>query len=96
MKRSLSFFVAVILAFSVVRPAFAQVADPTSAIAPTATAGDLVKCPDFSSVYYLAADGQRYVYPNERIFYSWNGGFDGVVDISCDDLAALPLGGAVT
>lgn len=30
-----------------------------------ASAGDLVACPSFSAVYYLAEDGKRYVFPNE-------------------------------
>lgn len=58
-----------------------------------ASAGDLIKCPDFSSVYYLAEDGKRYVFPNEKIFYSWYNDFVDVKTVSCDDLALLPLGG---
>jgi hypothetical protein len=57
-----------------------------------AAAGDLIKCADFSSVYYLAEDGERYVFPNENIFYSWYADFSEVRNISCDDLAAIPMG----
>lgn len=95
MKRFFSLFVAAFLVLSVVRPALAQVAETTTVI-PTATVGDLVKCPDFSSVYYLGEDGKRYVFPNENVFYSWYDGFDAVVDIACDDMAELALGGAAT
>ena len=32
-----------------------------------AQAGDLIKMSGLSSVYYLAGDGKRYVFPNEQI-----------------------------
>lgn len=57
-----------------------------------ANSGDLVKCPDFSSVYYLAEDGKRYVFPNEHMYFSWYSDFNDVRTISCADLATLPLG----
>lgn len=60
-----------------------------------ANAGDLIKCPDFDSVYYLAEDGQRYVFQNEKIFHSRYENFDDVATISCNDLASLPIGGPV-
>lgn len=58
--------------------------------------GDLIKCPDFSSVYYFAQDGQRYVFPNEHIYFSWYEDFVDVKTIACDDLASLTLAGAIT
>ncbi|MEK7108364.1 MAG: hypothetical protein AAB898_01710 [Patescibacteria group bacterium] len=57
-----------------------------------ASAGDLVKCEDFSAVYYLAEDGERYIFPNEKIYFSWYPDFHDVKTISCADLATLPLG----
>ena len=57
-----------------------------------AGANDLVKCPDFSSVYYIADDGNRYVFPNEKMYSSWYSDFSGVKTISCDDLASFPIG----
>lgn len=71
------------LALGSVLPSFAQ----------AATAGDLIKCEDFSAVYYLADDGKRYVFPNENMYFSWFPDFHDVVTISCEDLAALPIGG---
>ena len=53
--------------------------------------GDLVKCPDYSSVYYVGEDGGRYTFPNENTYMTWYDDFDDVVTISCDDLATLPL-----
>ncbi|MCH8049423.1 cupredoxin domain-containing protein [Patescibacteria group bacterium] len=61
-----------------------------------ANVGDLVKCPDFSAIYYYAEDGKRYVFPHEKIFFSWYFNFDDVKTISCDDLATLRIGGNVT
>ncbi|MFA5945918.1 MAG: hypothetical protein WC802_03355 [Patescibacteria group bacterium] len=57
-----------------------------------ATAGDLIKCADSSAIYYLAKDGKRYVFPNESIYYSWYANFNAVKNISCGDLAVLPIG----
>ena len=57
-----------------------------------ASTGDLVKCKDYSAVYYLAEDGARYVFPNEQIYLSWYPDFHDVKTISCADLATLPLG----
>jgi len=44
-------------------------------VAPTAkaaaVAGDLIKINGVSSVYYLAANGKKYVFPNEATYFSW-------------------------
>ena len=58
--------------------------------------GSLVKIASLSAVYYLGEDSQRYVFPNERVFYSWYDNFDGVKVISSEDMAKLPLGGLIT
>ena len=34
-----------------------------------ASAGDLIKMDGLSSVYYLAADNKRYVFPNESTYF---------------------------
>lgn len=60
-----------------------------------AGAGNLVKCPDFSAVYYLAQDGNRYVFQNEPTFFSWYQNYNEVKIISCADLATLRLAGVV-
>lgn len=61
-----------------------------------ASAGDLIKMNGLSSVYYLAGDGKRYVFPNEATFFSWYDGFGSVKTISQSELEALPLGANVT
>ncbi len=58
----------------------------------SATAGDLIKCPDFQSVYYLADDGSRNVFPDEGTYFSWYEDFEDVKEVSCDDLSDLPIG----
>lgn len=54
--------------------------------------GDLVKCPDFSGVYYLAPNGTRAVFPNDKVYFSWYEDFSTVQLISCEDLAKYPIG----
>ncbi|MDP2709138.1 MAG: hypothetical protein Q8O93_03770 [bacterium] len=61
-----------------------------------ASAGDLIKMDGLSSVYFLAADGKRYVFPNESTYFSWYSDFSGVVTISQSELESLPLGANVT
>lgn len=60
-----------------------------------ATGGSLIKCPDYSAVYYLADDGKRYVFPNERIYFTYFENFDDIVSISCERLGGLEIGGNV-
>lgn len=66
---------------------------PTNA---AASAGDLIKMAGLSSVYYLAADGKRYVFPNESTYFSWYSDFSGVVTIPQSELESYPLGANVT
>lgn len=58
--------------------------------------GALVKSPSTSAVYYCGADGKRYVFPHERVYFSWYADFDDVVTITEEELAAISLGGLVT
>ncbi|HJN85388.1 MAG TPA: CARDB domain-containing protein [Patescibacteria group bacterium] len=60
-----------------------------------AGANDLIKCPDTSAVYFLAEDGQRYAFPNEKVYKTWYAGFDEVKEVSCDTLAGVKYGGVV-
>jgi hypothetical protein len=63
-------------------------------IASVAT-GSLVKG-SLSIVYYLGADNKRYVFPNDKVYFSWYSDFSTVQTISDADLAAYPLAGNVT
>ncbi|HTK59575.1 MAG TPA: CAP domain-containing protein [Candidatus Baltobacteraceae bacterium] len=48
------------------------------------------------TVYYYAADGKRYVFPDAKTYASWFVDFSGIFTISDAELAAMPLGGNVT
>jgi hypothetical protein len=63
--------------------------------ASAASFGDLIKGETLSTVYYYGSDGQRYSFPNENTFFSWNADFDGVVEISDEDLADITLAGNI-
>ncbi|MCX6745859.1 MAG: S8 family peptidase [Candidatus Parcubacteria bacterium] len=48
------------------------------------------------SIYYYAFDNKRYVFPDEKTYYSWYDNFSNVKQVSTDQLAQIPLGGIVT
>ncbi|MDF1497287.1 MAG: hypothetical protein P1P90_04465 [Patescibacteria group bacterium] len=56
----------------------------------------LVKTDHSTAVYYLAGDGKRYVFPNEKIYKSWFNDFNNVNLISANEMASMPIGGNVT
>lgn len=79
--------------------------EPASPLFPTGFAsGDIVKLADDgnsetygdSTVFYLGADGNRYVFPNDKTYFTWYDDFDNVRIISSEDLASIPLRGNVT
>ncbi len=59
-------------------------------------AGDLIRGETFSAVYYMGADGLRYVFPNDKTYFTWYDDFDSVEWISDSDLAKIQIGGNVT
>ena len=67
-----------------------------SLVGQAAEAGDLIKCPDFTAVYLLEDDGKRWVFPNEKTYFTWYNDFDDVVDVTCDELSDYQIGGLVT
>lgn len=73
---------------------FAIVVLPRTVFA-AAPADSLVKG-SASTVYYFAADGKRYVFPDEGTYFSWFSDFSGVVRVTDAELAGMPLGGNVT
>ena len=58
--------------------------------------GDLVRGATFSAVYYVGKDGFRYVFPNDKTYFTWYSNFDSVKWITDADLATLQIGGNVT
>lgn len=63
--------------------------------ASAAMTGDLLKASG-PAVYYYAADGKRYVFPNEKTYFSWYVDFSSVKTISDSELASISIGGNVT
>lgn len=78
---------------------FAMLAAPLVSQAQSVTsafsAGDLIKGSG-STVYYFAPNGKRFVFPNDKTYFTWYTNFDGVRRISDGALASIPLGGNVT
>jgi hypothetical protein len=64
--------------------------------ASTCVSGSRIKTAASKAVYFCGADGRRYVFPNDKTYYSWFRDFTGVTTVSDEQLAALPLGGNVT
>jgi len=59
-------------------------------------AGDLVRGETFPAVYYYGVDGFRYVFPNDKTYFTWYDNFDDVRWISDEDLTKVQIGGNVT
>ncbi len=66
--------------------------------------GDLIKIPDDgdantlndTAVYYYGADGKRYVFPNEKVYFTWYKDFSTVKTIPIDQMSLIPIGSNVT
>lgn len=58
--------------------------------------GSRVKIKSSTAVYYCGADGKRYVFPSDKIYFSWYPNFTGVTTVTDAAMAAIPLGGNVT
>ena len=57
--------------------------------------GKLVKMDGLSTIYYVASNGKRYVFPSVNIYNSWFTDFNSIETLSSDELSSLPLGGNV-
>lgn len=58
--------------------------------------GTLIKTATNSAVYYCGADGKRYAFPNDKVYFSWYKDFSSVTTVSAEKLASAPIGGLVT
>jgi len=66
--------------------------------------GSLIKIPSDndentyadSAVYYYASNGKRYVFPNEKVYFTWYPTFTDVQILSLEDMTRIPIGGNVT
>lgn len=59
-------------------------------------AGTRITSPETDTLYYCGRDGKRYVFQNQRVHDSWYEDFDGVIELTVEELAAVPFGGVVT
>jgi hypothetical protein len=62
-------------------------------------AGFRIKTAESSAVYYCGADGKRHAFPNLAIHATWfgeDGNWGGVVEVSAETLASIPLGANMT
>lgn len=48
------------------------------------------------TLYYCGSNGKRYVFPNEKIYFSWFEDFDEVKVIDLEDISKIALAGNVT
>ncbi len=60
------------------------------------SAGDLIRGESFTAVYYVGADGFRYVFPNDKAYFTWYTDFDDVVVITDTELSKIQIGGNIT
>src|SRR3989344_3453188 len=57
--------------------------------------GKVVKIKGFPSLYYIGQDNKRYVFPNEKIYFSWYNDFSVVSEADQQDITNFPLAGNV-
>jgi plastocyanin len=67
-----------------------------NAFATSISSGDLIRGQSYPAVYYMAADGFRYVFPNQKTYDTWYSNFNSVKFISDAELAKIQIGGNVT
>ncbi|MFH1142401.1 MAG: hypothetical protein ABIH67_04695 [Candidatus Uhrbacteria bacterium] len=60
------------------------------------SSGDLIRGETFPAVYYYSVDGTRYVFPNDKAYFTWYDNFDDVKWVSDADLTTIQIGGNVT
>lgn len=58
-------------------------------------AGKVVKIKGFPTLYYIGSDNKRYVFPNEKAYFSWYNDFSNIVEADANDVANYPLSGNV-
>jgi len=49
-----------------------------------------------TAIYYIGADNKRHPFPNESVFMSWYCNYSQVKTVTPQDMAAYPLGSAIT
>ncbi len=96
MKRfaaSLSLAVVFAFAFASMPTLNAQAATVSlSSLAP----GDLIRGETRNAVYYYGADGFRYVFGNDKVYFTWYDNFDSVKWLTDANLGTIQIGGNAT
>jgi hypothetical protein len=64
-------------------------------VSATVPSGTLIKG-SLPAVYYVGSDGKRYVFPNDKTYFSWYQDFSQVVKVSDAELASYIIGGNAT
>ena len=91
--RITSLTTALVTAASMLLPGMAHAANAPSAVF---SPGDLIKSSATASVYYYASNGKRYVFPNEKTYFTWYKDFSNIKTLSSAQLGAISIGGNVT
>ncbi|MFA6522698.1 MAG: cupredoxin domain-containing protein [Patescibacteria group bacterium] len=90
----------VLSAFAIIGSGLFYALSPDSARATTplssVVSGDLIRGTTYSAVYYMGANGLRYVFPNSNTYFTWYSNFDSVKFLSDTDLSKIQIGGNVT
>ena len=81
---------------AVVAAAFFSYAVPRTQALTTIESGDLIRGESFTAVYYMGEDGFRYVFPNDKAYFTWYTDFSDVKFITDVELAKIQIGGNVT
>lgn len=63
--------------------------------AETSYVGQIVKIEGKTTLYYVASDGQYYIFPNEKTYKSWFNDFSDVTIITQEELDEIPLAGNI-
>src|SRR3989344_5221759 len=80
------------VAVSFLEPSAVPVTFAPGALVKLANDGDPTTWSD-TTVYYIAKNGKRYFFPNEKTYLSWYGDFSGVRTVNYSTLSAIPFGG---
>lgn len=91
MKKSLVRVAALVSTLGLAVAPMATFAATTTAFGP----GDLIKGSG-QAVYYFAINGKRYVFPNDKTYFTWYKDFSTVKQLPDGMLSTIPLGGNVT
>jgi len=93
MSKKLSKFLKIwlVITFVIITGNLSLVPAPAMAV----TAGDLIKSPGSTAVYYLGADNKKYVFPDEKVFYSWYPDFSLVTTVTLETLQSYQTVGNV-